>query len=126
MNTQRLDPNVLFVVLPAEPQLRPELALMRENVSRTGGLNLILDLSRVELITSPSIGGSIGGLLLMQRLLAEQECRLVLCNLRLATKCIFRVAGLDTFFEYARDKFEALTVLRRPKRSVDRLIRSFD
>ena len=29
-------------------------------------------------------------------------------------------------FEYARDKFEALTVLRRPERSVDRVIRSFD
>jgi len=122
MNTQRLDPNVLFVVLPAEPQLRPELALMRENVSRTGGLNLILELSRVEIITSPSIGG----LLLMQRLLAEQGYRLVLCDVCLATKCILRVAGLDTFFEYARDKFEALTVLRRPERSVDRVIRSFD
>ncbi len=122
MNTQRLDPNILFVVLPAEPQLRPELALIREDVSRTGGLHLVLDLSRVEVITSPSIGG----LLLTQKVLAEQGCRLVLCNLRLATKCILRVAGLDTFFECARDKFGARDILRRPERSVDRQIRAFD
>ena len=122
MNTQRLDPNVLFVVLPAEPQLRPELALIREDVSRTGGLHLVLDLSQVEMITSPSIGG----LLLMQKLLVEQGRRLVLCNLRLATKCILRVAGLDTFFECAPDKFEARDLLRRPERAVDRQIRAFE
>jgi len=109
MNTQRLDPNILFVVLPAEPQLRPELALIREDVSRTGGLHLVLDLSRVEVITSPSIGG----LLLTQKVLAEQGCRLVLCN-------------LHTFFECARDKFGARDILRRPQRSVDRQIRAFD
>ncbi|MBN2128029.1 MAG: STAS domain-containing protein [Sedimentisphaerales bacterium] len=122
MNTRRLDPNVLFIVLPAEPQLRPELALIRENVARTGGLHLVLDLSRVELITSPSIGG----LLLTRKLLAEQGRRLVLCNIRLATKCILRVAGLDTFFEYARDKFEARDALRQSEGSASQQVRAFD
>ena len=122
MNTQRLDPNILFVVLPAEPQLRPELALIRESVSRTGGLHLVLDLSQVDLITSPSIGG----LLLMQKLLTQQGQRLVLCNLRLATKCILRVAGLDAFFECARDRFEARDALRQPEEPVDREMDSFD
>lgn len=109
MNTHLLESDVLFVALPAEPQLGPELELLRERVAREPDLHLILDVSCVEIITSPSLGR----LLLLRRLLTERRRRLILCNIRLATRCIFRVAGLDTFFEYARGQTEALNAVRQ-------------
>jgi anti-anti-sigma regulatory factor len=110
MNTHLLESDVLFVALPAEPRLGPELALLRERVTREPDLHLILDASRLEIITSPNLGQ----LLFLRRLLTERHRRLILCNVRLATRCMFRVAGLDTFFEYAQDKAEALNAVRQP------------
>jgi anti-anti-sigma factor len=107
MDTRLLEPDVLYIFLPSEPQLRPELALLRQRFSQGRDMHLVLDLARVEIITSPSIGG----LLLLQRLLAQQGRRLVLCGARLATKCIFRVAGLDGLLTFTEDKSEALTLL---------------
>ena len=108
MDTRLLEPDVLYVFLPPEPMLRPELTLLRTH-SKTGDQHLILDLSRVEIITSPSIGS----LLLLQRQQAQRGRRLVLCGARLATKCIFRVAGLDTMLDLAEDRSEALRAVHR-------------
>lgn len=114
MNSRLLEPDVLFVLLPPEPQLRPELVQLRQAASQGKDQHLILDLSCIEIITSPSIGS----LLLLQRQLTQRDCRLVLCNPRLATKCIFRVAGLDVFFQLASDENHALTLLRQPGQSL--------
>ena len=114
MNSRLLEPDVLFVLLPPEPQLRPELVQLREAASQGKDTHLILDLSCIEIITSPSIGS----LLLLQRQLVQRDRRLVLCNPRLATKCIFRVAGLDAFFQLASDKNHALMLLRQPEQSL--------
>lgn len=113
MDTRLLEPDVLYVFLPAEPNLRPELALLRERVPQMKGMHLVLDLSRVEIITSPSIGN----LLLLQRRLGQEGRRMVLCNARLATRCIFRVAGLDTLVEFAETKADALSAVRRARES---------
>jgi anti-anti-sigma regulatory factor len=110
METRLLEPDVLYVFLPPEPMLRPELTLFREHLPQVGDKHLILDLSRVEIITSPSIGN----LLLLQRQQAQRERRLILCGARLATRCIFRVAGLDAHLDFAEDKSEALTAVHRP------------
>ena len=113
METQLLEPDVLYVVLPPEPSLGPEVTLLREHLPHVGDWHLILDLSRVEIITSPSIGS----LLLLQKQLAQRGRRLVLCGAHLATRCIFRVAGLDAHLDFAENKAEALTVVRRPAKS---------
>jgi anti-anti-sigma factor len=110
METRLLEPDILYVFLPPEPSLRPELTLLREHLPEVGDRHLILDLSRVEIITSPSIGN----LLLIQKQQGQQGRRLILCGARLATRCIFRVAGLDTHLEFAEDRSEALTAVRRP------------
>jgi anti-anti-sigma factor len=109
MDTRLLEPDVLYVFLPPEPMLQPELTLLRTHLGETGDTHLILDLSRVEIITSPSIGN----LLLLQRQQAQRGRRLVLCGACLATKCIFQVAGLDAMLDFADDKSEALTAVRR-------------
>jgi anti-anti-sigma regulatory factor len=108
MDTRLLEPDVLYVLLPPEPQLRPEAALLRERLPQMRDMHLVLDLSRAEIVTSPSIGS----FLLLQKQLTYRGRRLILCGARLATKCIFRVAGLDTLLTFAEDKFEAMSVLR--------------
>jgi len=109
MDTRLLEPDVLYALLPSEPQLRPELALLRQRLGESEEKHLILDLSRIEIITSPSIGA----LLLLRRQLSQRGRNLVLCSARLATKCIFRVAGLDTLLDFAADRTDAMAVVRR-------------
>ena len=110
MDTQLIEPDVSYALLPPEPQLRPALTLLRERLSEAGDCHLILDLTDVEIITSPSIGQ----LLLLQKELAQRGRQLVLCGVRLATKCVFRVAGLDTLLNLAEDKCEAQRAVRQP------------
>lgn len=109
MDIRHLESDILFTSLPAEPQLGPELALLRRSVLEAQDQHLIVDLSRVEIIMSPSIGG----LLLLRRALSEHGRRLILCNVHLATRCILRVVGLDCLFEVTADRFGALTALRQ-------------
>jgi anti-anti-sigma regulatory factor len=108
MDARLVEPNVLLAFLPSEPLLQPELRLLGRHLSEREPLHLVMDMSRVEIITSPSIGG----LLVLRKLQLERRGRLILCNLRLATKCILRVVGLDVAFEYVRDRSEALKALR--------------
>jgi anti-anti-sigma regulatory factor len=107
MDVRLLEPNVLFALLPSEPLLQPELRLLGMQLTEREAAHLILDMSRVEIVTSPSIGG----LLLLRQLQSDRGMRLVLCNVRLATKCILRVVGLDTIFTCVRDRPEALKTL---------------
>jgi anti-anti-sigma factor len=107
MNTRLLKPDILFALLPPEPQLRSELPLLGRKVAQANGTHLILDLCRVEILTSPSIGE----LLTLRSRLSELGRRLILCNTRLATKCIFRVAGLENVFDFAPDKSGALKAI---------------
>lgn len=112
MNIRLLEPDVLFAFPPPEPQAQPELRLLWKHLSEREPLHLVIDLSRVEVITSPSIGT----LLLLRRLQSERGVRLLLCQPRLATKCILRVVGLETVFDYAKDKPDVLKLLGRGQR----------
>lgn len=112
MNIRLLESDVLFAFLPPEPQAQPELRLLWKHLCERESVHLVIDMSRVEILTSPSIGT----LLLFRRLQSERGARLLLCKARLATKCILRVVGLDTVFDYAKDKPDALKVLRQWKR----------
>lgn len=105
----RSEERVWWVPLPAEPQLEAELALLCHRIGDAGDVSLVLDLSRVEIIDSSSLGT----LLTLHRLLSRRGRRLILCKTRLATKCIFRIAGLDVVFDFADDKTEAMSILGR-------------
>lgn len=107
MDIGPLGERVWLVLLPAEPQLRSELALLRNKIADADDVSLILDLSRVEIFSSPSLGIALN----LHRLLAQRGRNLILCKTSLATKCIFRMAGLESIFEFADDKFAALTAL---------------
>lgn len=109
MDIRLIEPDVLFAFLPAEPGTRAELALLRSHLKERDSLHLIIDLSRVEIISSPSIGG----LLFLRKMQAEREVKLLLCQMHLATRCVLRVVGLDTVFECVTDKAEALRVIHQ-------------
>jgi anti-anti-sigma regulatory factor len=111
MDAQQLEPDVLLVFLRPEPQLHAELTQLRQVVAQARSDHLILDFSRVEIITSASIGS----LLLLKQTLSQQERRLILCNARLATRCILRVVGLDGFFGHVSNKSDALKALHRSR-----------
>jgi len=112
MHIRLLESDVLCAFLPPEPQAQPELRLLWRHLCEREPLHLVIDMSRVEIITSPSIGT----LLLLRRLQSDRGVRLLLCQPRLATKCILRVVGLDTVFDYTQDKFDAVKALRRWQR----------
>lgn len=117
MSVQRFDQKVWMVMVPAEPQLRPELALLRRRLTDAGETNLVLILSRVDIIGSRSLGM----LLRLHRILSEKGRRLILCSTRPATKCVFRVAGLEDVFDFAANKYEALDTLRHLPPPTDEL-----
>jgi anti-anti-sigma regulatory factor len=107
MDMRESDNHILLVTLPAEPQLRPELALVRQKLARMEGKDLIVDFSRVEIITSASIGD----LMLLQKMVSTWGGRLILCGMRLITKCILHTVGLDVCFEFAEDRSRAMNTL---------------
>jgi anti-anti-sigma factor len=109
MGVRRFEQQVWMVLLPGEPQLRPELALLRKRIADADKTNLVLDLSRVEVIGSRSLGL----LLRLRRVLDEKGRQLILCKARPMTKGIFRVAGLEEAFHFADSKTEALETLRQ-------------
>jgi anti-anti-sigma factor len=109
MDMGRSEERVWWVSLPAEPQLEAELALLRHQIGHADDVSLVLDLSRVEIINSSSLGT----LLILHRLLSRRGRRLILCKMRLATKCIFRIAGVDGVFDFEEDKTEVLSILGR-------------
>jgi len=112
MDVRLLESEILFAVLPPPPLAQPELRLLWKHLDDREPLHLVIDLSKVEIITSPSIGS----LLLLRKLQSERGTRLLLCRVRLATKCILRVVGLESFFDYADDKVDALRILRQGSR----------
>ena len=109
MGIRNLSKDVIFVVLPEELKINDELKTINEIISSKRDCDVIIDFSRVEIVTSSSISN----LLILRRSLRESDRQLIFCNVAVPTKCIFKVAGLDTFFDFADDKFAALAAIDR-------------
>lgn len=107
MATQNLTENVILVALPPEPKANAELKALNEKVSNRCDRDVIIDFALVEILTSPSISN----LIILHNWIHGADHRLIFCNMKVATKCIFRVAGLDTFFEFADGRAAALVAL---------------
>jgi anti-anti-sigma factor len=109
MGIQNLSEDVILVELPfKEPQIADELKSVNEIASNKPDLDVIIDFSKVEIITSSSIGN----LIILRNLLHERGRRLMLCNAAPMTKCIFVVAGLKDIFEFVDDKSAALAIVQ--------------
>jgi anti-anti-sigma factor len=101
--------DVVLVELPfKEPQIVEELKAVNEFVSGKPNLDIIIDFSKVEVMTSSSIGN----LIILRNLLHERGRRLILSNMATVTKCIFVVAGLKDIFEFVDDKSAAFAAVQ--------------
>ena len=105
MGMKKISDDVLLVELPSKsPKIANELKAVNEAASKEGNCDIIIDFTRVEIINSANISN----LLILHNMQLGIGRRLVLCNVRTVTKCIFVVAGLQEVFDFADDRSAAL------------------
>jgi len=109
MELVHLSDSIVVLCLTTEPQVCEDLKRLNEKVSQRCDFDVIVDFSRAEIITSSSISN----LIILRNWLEGSGHRLILCNVRFATRCIFKTLGLDTFFEFAENRTTALAVLEQ-------------
>jgi anti-anti-sigma factor len=108
MGIQNWSDEIILVDLPQEPEIGDELNAVTEMVRDRGDCDVVIDFSRVDIVTSSSLSK----LLKLRKLLVDCGHRFVFCSVAAATKGIFTVTGLDGIFEIAEDKFVALAGLQ--------------
>jgi anti-anti-sigma factor len=107
MGIQDISENVILADVTAEPGLNEELKNVTEVVRERGDCDVVIDFSKVDIVTSSSLSK----LLKLRKLLLDCNRRLVLCCVAKATKAIFSVTALDDVFEMVNDQFAALASL---------------
>jgi anti-anti-sigma factor len=108
MGIQNWSEDIVLVDLPQEPDIGEELKTVTEIARDRGDCEVVIDFSRVDIITSSSLSK----LLKLRKLLGDCGHRLIFCSVAPATRGIFTVTGLDGIFEIADDKFVALASLQ--------------
>lgn len=108
MGIQNWSEDIILVDLPQEPEIGEELKTITEMVRDRGDCDVVIDFSRVDIVTSSSLSK----LLKLRKLLTDCGHRLIFCSVAPATKGIFTVTGLDGIFDIADDKFVALASLQ--------------
>jgi anti-anti-sigma factor len=108
MGIQNWSEEIVLVDLPAEPEMGEELKTITQIVRDRGDCEVVVDFSKVDIVTSSSLSK----LLRLKKLMSDCGHRLVFCNVAPATKGIFTVTGLDGIFEIVDDKFVALASLQ--------------
>ena len=110
MATHNLSDDILLVELPSgSSKIAEELKTVNEMLSDKCTCDVIIDFYKVELLNS----WNISNLLALHSVLQDAGRQLVLCNVRIVTKCIFTVAGLRKVFVFTNDKDAALAALQR-------------
>jgi anti-anti-sigma factor len=102
-----LSDEYLFVGLTGCDMLNKELKHVNETLEKNPRHHVIMDLSRITMLTSSHISN----LILLHNLLEQNGRRLVLCQVSFQVKCEFTVCGLRDIFHFAEDKYEALDKL---------------
>jgi len=108
MAIQNWSDEIVLVELPPEPYICDDLGTVTELVRDRGDCDVVIDFSRVDIVTSSSLSK----LLRLQKLLADCGHRLIICGLAPATAGIFTVTGLEELFEIVDDKSVALASLQ--------------
>ncbi len=109
MGIEKLSENVLLVSLPKEPQLiSDELVTVNEIISDGCACDVIIDFSRVELLTSESISS----LIILEGLLDSLGHKVILYTVSSRIRQILERTGIQPLFEFAHDQFTALQSVR--------------
>jgi len=113
MGVRNLSEDVVLVTLPQQPQQSDELEAVNTMLSEAIDRDIVIDFSKVEMLTSESICG----LLILAKLLAGAGHQLVLCSVPPAINDIFVRTGLLSVFEFANTESDALTHLKNKEMS---------
>jgi len=116
MGIQKLCEDVILVELPAEPVLNEELKCLVDIICGGDACNVILDFSRVDIVTSSSISK----LLKLRKLVLDWGRRLVFCNIATTTRSIFAVTALLTTFDIVNDRSSAVAKIENDSLSRQR------
>jgi anti-anti-sigma factor len=114
MAIENLTEDVVYVSLPAEPELGGELDKVSKIASEKAVSNVVVDFSDVTIVTSPNLSV----LLKLRKQLDSNSKRLICCGVSTMTKGIFTITGLETVFEFADDKSSALGALEAQEEAV--------
>jgi len=104
-------PATKTVKLPKEPKLCTRLQRLITHVKKKPCNNIILDFTDVYVI----IASSISHLVRLKALLGENGCRVILCNLHVSTRAVFRVTGVGGHFDFADDEAAAKASISNPR-----------
>jgi anti-anti-sigma factor len=106
---QELSDECLFVGLTGCEVLSKELKHVNEMLEKNPRHHVIMDLSRIPMLTSSHLSN----LMLLHKLLEQNGYKLVLCQVSFQVKCEFTVCGLKEIFHFVEDKYEALDMLEQ-------------
>jgi anti-anti-sigma regulatory factor len=102
--------NIILVELQSEPKIRPELDKAMEMVRKETDSDVMVDLSRVDILLSLSISGFVQ----LHKLLTAHGRRLIFFNASELTRNIFKLTCVDCFFEFVEDLDAATALLETP------------
>jgi anti-anti-sigma regulatory factor len=108
MGIQNYSEDILLITLPEQPQHGQEIDIVNKLLSDSVDFNVLVDFTKVEILTSESICG----LMILSKLLEGSGRKLVLFNIPPAIRQIFVRTGLLTVFELADDQFDALQYIQ--------------
>lgn len=103
MGIQTFTEDILLITLPEQPQHGDEIDIVNKLLSDSVDFDVMVNFSKVEMLTS----GSICGLMILSKLLQGAGRKLVLYNLPSAIQQIFVRTGLVTVFDLADDELDA-------------------
>jgi anti-anti-sigma regulatory factor len=107
--SHELSDKCLFVGLTSYETLGKELQTVNVTARENPNRDVVMDFSKVHMLTSSNLSN----LMILHKLLEENDRRLILCNVSFQIKCEFTVCGLRELFHFAEDKFEAMTALEQ-------------
>lgn len=101
--------NIIVIELPGEPDLRAELDRTMEILQAGCSNDVIMDFSKVDIMTSMSLSG----FLKVREVICKVKKRLIFCNTKPITKDIFKVTCFDGVFEFADNLDQAVEMLSK-------------
>ncbi|TFG47679.1 MAG: hypothetical protein E4H40_06025 [Candidatus Brocadiia bacterium] len=104
-----------MVTLPENSNINKTLEEVNQLLLGGRETDVIIDFSRIEVITSSTISN----LCILRDLVNKCDRKLVLCHLSMPTKCEFRVMGIEDMFTFAEDKYSAINLLQAKTASSD-------
>ena len=108
MGIQNFLDDVLLVTLPEEPHSADELDKLNEIASEHCYRDVIVDFTKVQMLTSESICS----LMILEKYLSASGRKLVFCNASAEIRHIFRRTGLEAVFTFADDEYAAVQAVR--------------